>query len=145
MFKRYLRLVAIPSLLVSSCAEPNNLNANNVDAVAQDYCAEIIPYLVELDSTVTETMRDDRFDPLPELEIIAGNLTLVVIRAENDGLDLATLEAGWLLDLKNASRALRTVIHDEADYLTDDELRQLLGRILQDFEASPQKCVSKKA
>ena len=145
MFKRYLWSLILSTLLVSSCAEPNNPDANNADAVAQDYCAEVIEYLDEFYSSVNRGMNDESTDLSAELKITAKKLALIAVRAENDGLDLATPEAVWLIDLKKSSLSLIHLIDGEADGFSDDELHHLLSRMLYDFSASEEKCSPSEA
>jgi len=117
-------VLILSTLLVSSCAEPDNLEANNVDAVAQDYCSEVIEYLDEFYSSVNRGMNDESTDVSAELKITAKKLALLVVSAENAGLDLATPEAVWLIYLNKSSMSLIHLINGEADGLSDDELRQ---------------------
>jgi hypothetical protein len=145
MVKSYWRLLITSTLLVSSCAEPNNPDANNPDAVAQDYCAEVIEYLGDFYSSVYRGMNDESIDVSAELKITAKKLALIAVRAENDGLELATPEAAWLIDLKKSSLSLIHLIDGEADGFSDDELHHLLSRMLYDFSASEEKCSPSEA
>jgi len=151
MFKRYLWPLILSTLLVSSCAEPNNPDANNAVAVAvavavaQDYCAEVIEYLGDFYSSVYRGMNDESIDVSAELKITAQKLALIAVHAENDGLDLATPEAAWLIDLKESSLSLMNLIDGENKGLSEDELHQLLNRMLDDFSASEEKCSPSEA
>ena len=90
-------------------------------------------------------MNDESTDVSAELKITAKKLALIAVRAENDGLELATPEAVWLIYLKKSSLSLIHLIDGEADGLSDDELRKLLSRMLYDFSASGEKCSPREA
>ena len=137
------RLVCLLILLIaplSGCSTLSATSSTSSTIEPSDYCPEVMEHLIEFDSAIALGMQDETYDAFPELETTVRGLALLVGRAESEGIDLQSPEARWLSDLGRASRAFLTVIDGTTDYLSDDEQRNVLANILDDFQASAQAC-----
>ena len=140
MIIRVISLLLLPLAFVSACAGIEKLPSNSDRVLATDYCRQVIELLGKFDSAIASAMDDESQDVLAELEDTAEKLALLAMRAETEGVELQAPESSWMNDLKNASRAFLTVLDGNATYLTEDERRNIIANILDDFEASISAC-----
>jgi hypothetical protein len=140
MMIHVISLSLLPLAFISGCAGLEQIPSNSDRALATDYCPQVIELLGKFDLAIAFALEDESHDALVELENTAAELVLLAMRAETEGVDLQALESSWMNDLKNASRALLTVSGGEANYLTEDERRNIMANILDDFEDSGLAC-----
>ena len=137
---RVISLLLLPLAFILGCAGMEKLPSNSDRVLATDYCWQVIELLGKYDSAIASAMEDESQDARAELEDTAEKLALLAMRAEIEGVDLQAPESSWMLDLKNASRAFLTVLDGNANYLTEDERRNIIANILDDFEDSRLAC-----
>jgi hypothetical protein len=142
---RLVALLLLPLASALGCSPSEPSESNSLNAVATDYCPQVIEILSRFESTIVFGTEEDGDKTLPELRKSAHELALVAIRAETEGVNLKAPESRWLNDLKNASRAFLTVLNGDADYLNEDEQRNLIANILDDFEDGVLACTPSEA
>lgn len=140
MKTRLVCALVLPIALLSGCGTLSASSSTSSSIKPSDYCSEVMDHLVEFDSAIALGMQDNTYDAFPELETTAQSLTLLVGRAENEGIDLESPEARWLSDLERASWAFLTIVNGATHYLSVDEQRNVLANVLNDFQASARAC-----
>ncbi|MDA9786546.1 hypothetical protein N9C74_00760 [Pontimonas sp.] len=144
MTLRLLTLIVLSISVTSACSMLSESFVSTPKILATDYCPEVTELLQEFDAAIAKGMEDENYDAFPDIEATVQGIALVAIRAEEEGLDLQSPESIWLNDLKHASRAFLTVLDGDAEYLTDEEERNVVANILNDFEAGAFACTPTK-
>ena len=137
--KRLLVFLSLTFSLFSiiGCSKLEVLN----DAVqSTDYCDEIVALLDEFDEIAIDGYFNDDSDSLEEFVFNAKQISGLVLRAENEGVDLSSSEAEWLRNLQVSARAFITLAEAPPNTFSDQELAIYFERIIGWYDFAGEEC-----
>ena len=140
IMRRLAGLVFLSIALVSSCSISGQAVEGSAVVRATNYCPQIIDSLEDFDSAVASGMSGRSDDTLAAIEATVQDLTNLVRRAENDGVDLYSPDSIWFGNLKSASIAFLQMVNGDTKHLTETEQQNIVWNILEHFESSALAC-----
>lgn len=137
--KRLLVFFSLTFSLVSIIGCSKSAVSN--DAVqATDYCDEIVALLDEFDEIAIDGYFNDDAGSLEKFIFNAKQISGLVLRAENDGVDLSSPDAEWFKNLRVSARAFITLAEADPNTFSDEELAEYLERILGWYDFAGEEC-----
>ena len=132
----------VVALVVSGCASthPVDSGRDNSALVASDFCPDVVKLLDEFNEIVADGYLNDDSDSLDAFVFNAKKLSGLVLRAENEGVDLSTAEADWLKNLRVSARAFIFLAESDPEAFSDEELEVYLEKILAWYDLASEKC-----
>jgi hypothetical protein len=110
------------------------------DIQPRDYCDEIVELLDEFDAIASDGFFNDDSDSLESLVFNAKKISGLVLRAENEGVDLSSPDAEWFTNLRVSARAFITLAESDPNTFSDEELTEYLERILGWYDFAGEEC-----
>ena len=129
-------------MLLASCTVGTGLLASPLQAVpeAKDYCPEIIKLVDEFNAIAFDGYLSDDSMTLDNMALSAEKMSVLVKRAESEGVDFSDAEALWLKNLGLSADSFVILAKAGPDTFSDDELRGYLERIIGWYDVAAEAC-----
>jgi len=105
-----------------------------------DYSPEVVELLDEFNAIAVKGHFSDDSETLDSFVSNAKKMSALVIRAENEGVDLSAVDAVWFREFKKSSEGLIALIGDYEKPFTEEELRTHLERVLGWYAVASNEC-----
>lgn len=105
-----------------------------------DFCPEVVELVDEFNASAIDGYLGDDSMTLDNMALSAEKMSVLVKRAESEGVDFSDAEALWLKNLGLSADSFVILAKAGPDTFTDDELRGYLERIIGWYDVAREEC-----
>ena len=136
-----LALLSVGALVSSCAAEVVSLErGGSQHPQPSDFCPEVVELVNEFNGIAIDGYLGDDSMTLDNMALSAEKMSVLVKRAESEGVDFSDAEALWLKNLGLSADSFVILAKAGPETFTDDELRGYLERIIGWYDVAAEEC-----